>query len=243
MIEKFSCPFEIIKGKPPYMVNPMTSKVEKSILEFSLMTDDTALVFRNVCGVLNVPEELPHMLKLAYIYKCREISFGSDLLIGYKCPKCKHYMESSVLLENLLEWKLYDNLPEHLKNIKVPEHFGYKEICEVKTHELISIFGLPNDSKLSDVINYNIALKSKVPTLKKSVYAKCICGHHKEIRIDNHKFCLDSLSEHKLLTMYKAYNALAMNGFTKLDVDSMLPFEREVHLSLIKERTSKILNE
>ena len=40
--------------------------------------------------------------------------------------------------------------------------------------------------------------------------------------------------------MIKQYNALAMNGFTKHDTDSMLPFEREVHAKLFKDRTESM---
>ena len=62
----------------------------------------------------------------------------------------------------------------------------------------------------------------------------------RKINITNKKFIIDSLSEQTALTMIKQYNALAMNGFTKHDTDSMLPFEREVHAKLFKDRTESM---
>jgi len=49
-----------------------------------------------------------------------------------------------------------------------------------------------------------------------------------------------SLSTHSIAAMYQVYHKLVINGFTKLDVDSMLPFEREIQSGLIDQAVQNL---
>lgn len=232
-------PFEIIKGKP-VKVKPFKSKKEKAILEFSLMVEDEMEVFRNVCKILKVPEDLPFELKLAWIYKLREISFGGDLDIGYTCKGCRRYMQSKIVLENLLEYPIWDKLSKELQNIPLIGNPGIQEIQKANLSDLERLTGQKVKS-LSHGTSLLIAVKSKVPRLKKTIAAKCLCGCENPVEISSIRFCLKSLSDRNMTSMLKAYHALVGAGFTKKDVDSMYPYEREIHLIFLKERTDEIL--
>lgn len=235
-------PFEVIKGAKPYTVKPFTSKTEKSILEFGVMMDDEDLIFDNVCRLLEVPDDLSLQLKLAYIYKAREISFGSDLTIRFKCPKCGQIAESVIMLEDLLSWDHLKDVPEYLQDLELKnKDVTYSEIVKLPVTAAWEYFGARKPASLAEAVKYAVALKSKVPVLKESLNAKCFCGYQKPVNLHNKKFCLDSLSEHTASTMLQTYNTLVFNGFTKLDVDSMFPFEREIHMGLFKEKTEKFL--
>lgn len=231
-------PFEMIKGVKEF-ITPFKSKTEKEILEYSLMTDDLNLIFRNVCKSLKVPEDLPYEHKLAWIYKTREISFGSDFQIQYKCPSCGRYMENVILLEDLLEYPVWDKLPEDLKSIKLLDGVTVRDLVTLKVSDLPRVTNAKFNS-LQDATKIMIALKSKVPRLKKTKTTNCFCGYKKTIDLTKSGFCINSLSTHTMLSMIQAYHVLVMNGFTKLDVDSMFPYEREIHLDLLKQRTTEI---
>lgn len=237
-------PFELVKGEDPLILRPMTSGMEKSILDYTVMTDDTARIFNQVCRFLGIPEDLPHELKMACVYKVREISFGSDFRVSYQCPGCGRVTEGLVLLEDLLDFRLWSSLPEELRSLKLKVSLRPKEILQAGITDVLRILDIPSDAKslkLTDLSKYAIALRAKVPRLKKTLKCRCMfCPTGREIDLFNHKFCLSSLSEHTPLNMIKVYSALVNAGFTKQDIDGMLPFEREVHLNLIRERTQQI---
>lgn len=236
-------PFEIIKGATPFLVRPMRSHIEKTILEFGVMTDNADLIFDNVCKLLGVPDELPYMLKVAWIYKVREVSFGSDLLLTYKCPSCGRVTESVILLEDLLSWPEIPKLRElgkfyELKDPDVP----YTKIENAGLISSSKYLKVQDPKTLEEARDYAISLRSRLPVVKRVIHSKCqFCPNHKAIGITNKQFVLDSLSEHSMISMVQAYNAMAINGFTKLDVDSMLPFERELHLGLFRKKTEETL--
>lgn len=233
-------PFEIIKGQNR-LVRPMRSYTEKTILEFGVMTEDENLIFDNVCELLEVPEDLPYLMKLAWIYKVREISFGSDLRLTYKCPHCGQITESVILLEDLLSWPVWDALPKELQDLKLKNpDITYGEISEAGFVQSCKLVETLEPKNLHEASQIAIALKAKLPQMRKTIDSKCaICRGVKPINIVNRKFAIDSLSEQSMVSMLQAYNAMAMNGFTKADVDSMLPFERELHLGFFKQRTEE----
>ena len=240
-IMKLKVPFNLVQGTQPLLLSPMYSKDEKNILEYGVMHDDINLIFNTVCELLEIPEWLPYELKIACIYKIREISFGGDLTLRYKCPKCGRLTESITMLDNLLEWNSTQQLPKELSELKLKKN-NLEEIFKFNISNAFEYFeGVPTPRTITDASKYAIALRSKIPSIKRTVDCKCFfCLSIRKINITNKKFIIDSLSEQTALTMIKQYNALAMNGFTKHDTDSMLPFEREVHAKLFKDRTESM---
>lgn len=236
---KFKVPFKLVESCPPIILSPMYTKDEKAILEYQVIQDDLNLVFEAVCEMLQIPEWLPLDLKVACIYKVREISFGGNLQLRYICEKCGRLTESQIILENLLEFM---DVPKEIQDLELKES-QLQEILDFKIASAYLHFkDVSKPQSIREASKYAIALKSKIPAIKRTLDSKCFfCHNIKKINIINKKFLIDSLSEQTLLTMFKMYNALATNGFGKLDVDSMLPFEREMHGMLFKERTSEIL--
>lgn len=232
---KMKIPFCISVGTVPYKIEPMLTADEKSIIEFDAMIDppDYNLVFENICELLQVPD-LPLSYQYAYIYKIREISFGSDLELQFICENCKHPIQNTVLIQDLLIYK-----KTHF-TYNLHENVTTKQILEAKISNLSDIIDTANidNNNIMDALQ---DVKSRLPTVRPTVGCRCpMCGHVHEIQILNKKFCIESLSTHTITSIYQAYNYLVKYGFTKLDVDSMLPFEREVHLSLIERQVKEV---
>lgn len=230
-------PFEIVKDAKPYYVNPYTSGVEKAFLEYQVMQVDKELVFDAICSLLEIPEDLPKKIKMAWIYRCREISFGSDFTIRYKCPGCGRVTESTLLLEKLLSW----GVPRF--QVKDNFNLSIRDIQSTAPSEAHKYFKDAMCSTLSDFMAYYNDLTLRIPRVRNTLGAQCMfsCGHIHKVSPFSLGFLVDSLSDHDITNMMKTYHVLVTNGFTKADVDSMLPFEREVQKGLIEARNKELL--
>lgn len=215
------------------MLSPMSSQVEKSILEIQAIHDNAELAFSDICNLLQIPDWLNDDIRLACMLKIREISSGSDCLVKYKCPKCNSYTESQILLEKMLDFSLWGQVKK-FQDVKLKEGVSLNEVqhCSI-LQSLQYVEDCPSFTQVSDITDLALSLKARIPKLVQSKTCKCLfCGFESLVNI-NKQFVLNSMSEYSISSMYQAYHKLVINGFTKLDVDSMLPFERDVQLGLI----------
>lgn len=224
---------------PEVFVKPYTSGTEKTSLEIRTVLPDVGNAhFDAVCNLFEVPKEFSDDLKIAYLYKLREVSLGSDLEMKWKCPHCKKPTEGRIFLEDLLifpdaekEWTL-----EELEFLKT-----------AKPAEVVSKFFpdfLEKFSKIPEIFQKYQEIKSKLPRLKQSLECTCLfCQGKNHVKISDKEFCMNSLSERTIQTLYQAYFFLVQNGFSKSDVDSMFPFEREIQLSFVDEKIQKAKDE
>lgn len=231
--------FQFLATGESFEVSPITSKEEKAILEMQAIVQDPDEHLDEICKIYRVPANLPEDIKLAALLKIREISNGSDCNIKFKCQKCKNLSEARILLENVLDFS-YDITNDAYAHLKIEEPLGI--FRDFSLSEIPGIFGckLEDFQSLSELKLLEISLKARIPKLKESLPCKCfMCGYDGKLKLDR-AFILKVLSEHSISSMYKAYHTLVINGFTKADVDGMLPFEREVHIGLIQQAIENI---
>lgn len=236
--------FKILASGESVKLSPISSQIEKAALEAQAIQEDEDIAFTHICKLYGVPENLSEDLKLACLLKVREISNGGDCLLKYKCPKCKRVTESVIMLEDMLDFSLFDKIErfrdaklkdlsnlnldlEHIKNIKMSEVFDYFE-------------ERPQLQNLEDVKDLTLSLKARFPRFKHDMHSRCVlCGFENLVNVDR-QFVVKSLSTHSIAAMYQVYHKLVINGFTKLDVDSMLPFEREIQSGLIDQAVQNL---
>lgn len=228
-------------------LHPISTLEEKSALEIQAIYPDVEnredIVFNEICRAYGIPENLTEPQKLACILKVREISSGSDCNIKYKCKNCKRISENILLLEDMLDFSLYERAitenPDVLFNLK--ENIDFGKIHDSGILQVPEFVDLKfNVKTISDYSKVLLILKSGLPKLKPEVTCNCVlCQHEHKVRI-NRKFILDSLSSCTLSSLYQIYHKLVINGFTKQDVDSMLPFERDVQVTLIDKRIEEL---
>lgn len=228
--------FKILATGESINLSPMSSREEKSILEIQAIQEDEYVAFDEICKMLSIPDRFSEELKLACLLRIREISSGSDCIVKYKCPKCNHYSESLIYLNDMLDFSLWDKV-DKFRDVKLKDDANLQLLSDC---HILQSLNYVNDceefdgfNRIDEIKDLAISLKARIPKFQNEKTCKCLfCGFESLVNIDRN-FVLQSMSNHSISSMYQAYNKLVINGFTKQDVDSMLPFEREVHLGLI----------
>lgn len=237
--------FKILASGESVKLSPISSQIEKAALEAQAIQEDEDIAFKHICQLYKIPENLSEDLKLACLLKVREISNGGDCLLKYKCPKCKRVTESVIMLEDMLDFSLFDKI-ERFRDAKLKDlnelNLQYPE--SIKMSDVFDYFEqrpeLKNMQDLEDVKDLALSLKARFPKFKHTMTSQCIlCGFENLVDV-NRQFVIKSLSTHSIAAMYQVYHKLVINGFTKLDVDSMLPFEREIQSGLIDQAVQNL---
>lgn len=234
--------FKILATGESVKLSPISSQIEKAALEAQAIQEDEDIAFAHICKLYGVPENLPEDLKLACLLKVREISNGGDCHLKYKCPKCNRVTESIIMLEDMLDFSLFDKI-ERFRDAKLKDLGDLKslELEEIKMSEVFDYFEQKPELKdLEDVKDLTLSLKARFPKFKHNLTSRCIlCDFENLVNVDR-QFVVKSLSTHSIAAMYQVYHKLVINGFTKLDVDSMLPFEREIQSGLIDQAVQNL---
>lgn len=239
---------------PLYLdVHPITSGEEKLGLEIQAIQDfkNHSELVDDICKLYGVDTSLPTEIKLAALLKVKEVSNGADVQLKYKCTACQRLTEFPLMLENMLEFDAFNLLKDSkidklskFRKITLKDSVSIKDLSDIKECKSQDVFKyLKSDytiTKLSDINLVLLTLKARYPKLKTDMSARCMfCSNEDKVKI-NEKFVLDALSEHSISSMYKTYHTLMINGMSKGDVDSMFPFEREVHIGLIDEKVKSL---
>lgn len=236
--------FKILASGESVKLSPISSQFEKAALEAQAIQEDEDIAFAHICKLYGVPENLPEDLKLACLLKVREISNGGDCLLKYKCPKCKRVTESVIMLEDMLDFSLFDKI-ERFRDAKLKDlsdlNLDLENIENIKMSEVFDYFEeRPQLQNLEDVKDLTLSLKARFPKFKHDMHSRCVlCGFENLVNVDR-QFVIKSLSTHSIAAMYQVYHKLVINGFTKLDVDTMLPFEREIQSGLIDQAVQNL---
>lgn len=239
--------FQILASGESVKLSPISSKIEKAALEAQAIQEDEDIAFKHICQLYKVPENLSEDLKLACLLKVREISNGGDCLLKYKCPKCKRVTESVIMLEDMLDFSLFEKI-ERFRDAKLKDlnELNLQDPESIKMSDVFDYFKqrpeLKNMQDLEGVKDLALSLKARFPKFKHTMTSQCIlCGFENLVDV-NRQFVIKSLSTHSIAAMYQVYHKLVINGFTKLDVDSMLPFEREIQSGLIDQAVQNLKN-
>lgn len=235
-VTKVKIPFQILAKGESIEVACITSAIEKASLEIQALKKDA---FGDICDLYNIPSGLPESLKMVTLLKIREISNGSDCNVKFtKCPHCSRPSEGVIYLENLLDFSNFDQV-ERFRDISVkPEILRgatrLEEMIDAPISKTLEFIEDPVEVKsLLDLQELKKSLLFRFPKIRKTLPCKCpLCRNEIQVSLTK-DFCLKALSEHDIASMYKTYHSLVINGFSKADIDSMLPFEREVQKGLI----------
>lgn len=234
--------FKILASGESVKLSPISSQIEKSALEAQAIQEDEDIAFTHICKLYGVPENLSEDLKLACLLKVREISNGGDCLLKYKCPKCNRVTESVIMLEDMLDFSLFDKI-ERYKDAKLKDigELNLQDPENIKMSDVFDYFEQrPELKNMEDVKDLALSLKARLPKFKHTLTSRCVlCGFENLVNVDR-QFVVKSLSTHSIAAMYQVYHKLVINGFTKLDVDSMLPFEREIQSGLIDQAVQNL---
>ena len=233
--------FKILATGESVKLSPISSQIEKAALEAQAIQEDEDIAFAHICKLYGVPENLSEDLKLACLLKVREISNGGDCLLKYKCPKCNRVTESVIMLEDMLDFSLFDKI-ERFRDAKLKNLSDLNlDLENIKMSEVFDYFEQrPELKNMEDVKDLTLSLKARFPKFKHTLTSRCIlCDFENLVNVDR-QFVVKSLSTHSIAAMYQVYHKLVINGFTKLDVDSMLPFEREIQSGLIDQAVQQL---
>ncbi len=215
---------------------PYTTSVERDLIINEPKNLDDALIYLDkfISVNINGPKEYKDYIniltedeKINIILELRNISISEIFNFVVPC-KCKKKSEKEIKFDDCLvigDIKYYEPRPDiKLKNIVSENIYDFTDydLDELEIDEFDGIEKYINDNRT----RFNFS-------------TKCNCDHcGAEINIElNTKTLLEGLSEDTAITFYKGISSLVYLGkYTKLDIDSMLPFERNVYLGLLNEQ-------
>lgn len=162
--------------------------------------------------------------KKVLLLKLREVSVGEQLGTKFTCPHCGSPVETEITITDL-----YQAPKKTSKWIKDP---GKRDVdpesCFVEGY---------GDLDYDKYLKLKDSIKDYISTFNFEPECRCpACGKTTNLSIDNAKYILSSMSEESITSLYKTYTSLVYNGkFSKVDIDSMYPFERLIFISQIKQ--------
>ena len=221
-------------GRRKFNIKPYDTKTQKDIVIFTELCsnfDENAL--DNVLKILGVSDFEPKLTldeKISLLYKIRSISVGEKLVVNSVCPNCKN--------KQMFELDISDIVmePDSIDNSIID---NYKEFDEKDVqsyiHEDVNELDL---DQYDDLIN---KIKRSIVKFNFLKDVRCVCGKSFKINLKDIKLCIKSLSDESLKAIYETYNNLTYySHYTKMDVDSMYPFERAILIAMLNETIKKI---
>lgn len=194
-----------------------TTFQEKEVL---LMEDDAT--FTEILAVLSDVEPLNETEAAALILKLREISVSDLLSVIQECKSCNQMNSFEIEIEEFFDLTPIPDYPDFPIGI----FHNIYDVINTTTYDNLILSECNNLKKILE----EQANKVFVPFTTK----RCrVCGTNIKVGI-NPK---DAISKSGTANIYTEYLTLSYyTHMTKLDVDSMFPYERELFLNLLKEK-------
>lgn len=219
-------------GNRKFNISPYDTKTQKDIVIFSeLCSDFNEEAVNNILSILGI--QYNHLTldeKLALLYKIRSISVGEKLIVNSICPNCKNKqmfeldISDIVIQPEIVDDKIIDNYQEFRE-----------EDIQSYVNEDVNELDLDEYDRLIDKIKRSIVKFNFLHDVR------CVCGQSFKINLKDIKLCIKSLSDESLKAIYESYNNLTYySHYTKMDVDSMYPFERAILIAMLNETIKKI---
>ncbi len=219
-------------GDREFNITPYNTSIEKEIL---LLVSLEKYSFNNVLNLLGIENDILDNMstdeKIALLYKFRSVSVGEEIAITYKCKECKIINETSLNIEELVS-----NGDGSFKCKEL-----YKELNDDNIHEFID--ENIDDMDLEEYDDIFKKVKRSITTFNFIKECKCIkCGSIRQFDISDELYVIENMSEDTLMNLYQTINDLVYFGhYSKLDIDSFLPFERTIMIGLLN-KTKEELN-
>lgn len=216
-----------------FELEPYNTAKEKDILLLAMIATPTLDATLEICGVDNdTIKTLSEYEKVSMLYKFRTISVGDDLNLKFTCKHCKTGSDNMVNIGNIIE-------ESTITDDRIIDRF--KKLTEENFNEFVNI-----DVNELEVDEYEELFEETKRSITKFNFIKPIicqkCSKENFISIANPEFVMDNLSEDTIMSLYQTYNDLIYFGkYTKQDIDTLLPFERTILISLLN-KTREDLN-
>lgn len=224
-------------GNKKFKLIPYNTNQEKLILLYGVddLTCDSALdILKNNIITEEKITDFTDKEKLAILLKFREISVGESINIKYKCPHCNNITSSELNISNIVT----DKKITDFKDIKLQEAFSSDNDDYFIDKNIIDDIDIDLYDEIDEYIENN-----KVKFNFKQDCSCGVCNAIKNIDYSSPKFILDNMSESDISLIYKITSELIFNShYTKKDVDSMLPFERDIFVGLLNQHIENKLS-
>jgi hypothetical protein len=203
-------------------VAPYNSLQEKNATLLGLRDDKLSAL--DLCKILNISAK-NEIEAMALIFKARYVSVSEYIDYTHKCEKCSYNMTGSYKIDDLF----FKEVPDESVPIGL-----FENVEDILTKEDLSQIDIIEYNKIELMI-YNNNFKIFNPEYS----IKCI----KCENIDKRTFFpKDIVSAYDIQSIYNQYMDLSyFSSITKNDVDTMLPFEREVFVGLLQTREKEKL--
>jgi len=225
-----------VYGGRRFAIRPYNTSQEKDLLLLGTIGEYNLDVALRICKVdQHVIDTLSFYEKLAFLYKLREISIGSEISVTFTCKSCGTGSENTIDIEHIIE-------PAKSKSDLVVD--VYEKITDENIHKFLNKpESYVHNLELSEFYHLKDVVKESCVEFVFSREVTCQkCKEINYINIESPKFCIDVMSEDSLVSLYQSYNDLIFFGkYTKLDIDSMYPFERTI-LTQMLNKTREDLN-
>lgn len=215
------------------MISPYTTSQEKDILLWASYGEQELDDVFKILGLDISKYNLSDDEKKVLLYKYREISLGDEIQVSFTCDDCGFVNESAIEGNNFIIESKRDD--DDIKKLTTP-------VTDETLHEFVNV-----DVDELDIDEFE-ALKDRVKENQSIIDfdKECTCMRCQSVKkfdnLGDKEFIFEIMSEDTLMTLYKTYNHLTFFGnYTKLDIDSMYPFERSVFVGLLN-KTKEDLN-
>lgn len=214
-------------GKTIY-VEPYNTVQEKELLLFNEVAGKPDIdgvmdiLKNNISGDI---ENLTHNEKIAVLYKLRSLSIGEEINIKFPCKECKAPNECGLNISEIV-------VPG-IDTYEIKDQF--KEVTEDNLQEFVDVD--VDELDLQEFDDLMLKVKQNVTSFSLLKESTCmVCNHVHHFDISGDEYVVNSLSEDTIMSLYQTTADLVFFGkYTKLDVDSMLPFERTLFVGLLNK--------
>ncbi len=218
-------------GKTIY-VEPYNTRLERELILFNEISD-----VPDIEGVLDILENnitgdienLSQHEKLAILFKLRSLSIGEEIGVKFQC-KCGAPNESVINISEIITsgegtMEINDVL-EPLTNENFHK-FVDVDVDELDFDEYDKLF---------------LEVQKNVTTFSFTKGAECIaCRETQWFDISDDAYVINSLSDDSVMSIYQTISDLVFFGkYTKLDIDSMIPFERTLFVGILNKTREEL---
>jgi hypothetical protein len=222
-------------GDRTVLIKAYNTEVERELLMIPMADDEiTSDELDQALELLEFPlpyseyHEFSDELKVAILYKYREMSISENINIKFTCPHCGQILDNTIPIKDIL-------VPPKIvvDYVKDPLRF-------VKPSDAVDLI-TNDDLEFSELKKIQENISDYVTTFNFKRDARClICGKPSKVDLFNPKFCLDNMSEKSLGGLYSMINQMThYSHYTYSDIMKMYPFERDILMGLLTDTIKK----
>lgn len=216
-----------------FIIKPYLSSTERDLLlvtadEYNSDTLDKVFSILKNNIISDNLEGLTRSEKMYLILELRNISVGEIFNLRKHCSKCGKLFDFEGVFSGVNESK-----------------FRHDDIHEVFSDDFNDYVNFDlDDLDLDEYDDYVCDIRDNKLKFNFSTSVTCLHCREKNNTILTEEILLSSLSDDTISTYYNTISTMIYYGhFSKLDIDSMYPFERGIYLNLLEKLNEKQANQ